>query len=329
VIAAVAIASIATLAAAGSSGAAHAKALTGKSVYLVTCEPNVWCHAANAEFVAKMKAAGVAVTQLSDNFDPALQDQHMSQAIAAKPSAIVIFASNADAIVPALKRAHDAGIPLVNVNALLKPAGAKYLETSIVADNAALGQAAAANLVSGMTKAGYTKGNVVLVTGTLGTRIVQDRIDAFNAYMKKYPQFKVVATEDGNWDQVKSSQVALQLFTKYRALGGIQGAYGMADYQAAGIIQAATQLGIKTGWKSGDTVVTGSNCTPAGIPLMQQGKLWGDATQSPIGEADTWASTTLDVLNGKSVPKVVTVKEVGFTADDVKGFVNLCAKWPK
>src|SRR3954449_163038 len=102
--------------------------------------------------------------------------------------------------------------------------------------------------------------------------------------MKKYPQYKVVADEDGNWDQVKSSQLALQILSKYRSQGGIQGAYGMADYMAAGIIQAATQLGIKVGLSSKGVVVTASNCTPTGIPLMRSGKLYGNATQSPIQE---------------------------------------------
>lgn len=307
-----------------------AKPLAGKRVFLVTCEPNVFCHAYNTRLTKLLKAAKVSVTQLSDNFDPALQNQHMNQAIAAKPDAILVFASNADAIVPALKRAKTAKIPTVNLNARLKPAGERYLAFEVVADNHALGRFAAVNLVEGMKKAGYTKGNVFLVTGTKGTLIVQDRLDEFYKVMKKFPQYKVVADEDGNWDQVKSSQLALQLFTKYRSQGGIQGAYGMADYMAAGIIQAADQLGISVGVKSGSVVVTGSNCTPAGIPLMQQKKLYGNATQSPIQEADTTAAQVIKFLNGKKVPKTTTVKEERFTMELLTPkFVGLCAKWPK
>lgn len=303
--------------------------LKGQSVYLVTCEPNVFCHAYNAQLTKKLEAAGVRVTQLSDNFDPALQDQHMSQAIAAKPAAIIVFASNADAIVPALKRAQAAGITTINVNARLKPSGEKYVTFNVVADNHALGKAAAANLVQGMKKAGYSSGRMILVTGTMGTLIVQDRLDSFNAYMKKYPQYKVVAVQDGNWDQVKSSQLALRLLTKYRSSGGIQGAYGMADYQAAGIIQAAGQLGVPVGVAHGDMVVTASNCTPSGIPLMQEGKLWGNATQSPIEEADTAATHVIAYLHGKKQPKMVTVKEQRFTDANYKAFIGLCVEWPK
>lgn len=302
----------------------------GKRVYLVTCEPNVFCHAYNERLKTKLKAAGVNVTQLSDNFDPALQDQHMNQAIAATPDAILVFPSNADAIVPALKRAQAAGIPTVNLNARLKPAGEKYVTFEVIADNHALGRFAAMNLVEGMKRKGYAKGRVILVTGTMGTLIVQDRLDEFYKYMKKFPQYEIVPAQDGNWDQVKSSQLALQLFSKYRAQGGIQGAYGMADYMAGGIIQAAEQLGVPVGiGKKGGVVVTGSNCTPTGIPLMRSGKLYGNATQSPIEEADRTAAPVIGFLNGKKQPHTITVKEERFTQFTLtKKFVDLCSKWP-
>jgi ABC-type sugar transport system substrate-binding protein len=308
--------------------AGSAASMKGKRVALVTCEPNVWCHAYNVNLTSKLKAAGAQVTQLSDNFDPSLQNQHMNQAIAQKPDLIVLFASNADAVVPSLRRAKAANVPVVNVNARLKPAGDKLINFQVIADNPALGKAAADNLVEGMKKAGYSGGNVILVTGTMGTNIVQDRLDAFGAAMKAHPEYKIVATEDGNWDQVKSSQIATQLLTKYRSQGGVQGAYGMADYQAAGIIQAADQLGIPTGAKANSLVVTGSNCTPTGMPLMQQGKLWGNATQSPIEESDTALKTLGDFFAKKTVPHTVTVKEERFTQANFQNFNKLCADWP-
>jgi ribose transport system substrate-binding protein len=310
------------------AGTSSARPLASKRVVLVTCEPNVFCHAYNVNLVKKLKAAGVSVTQLSDNFDPALQNQHMNQAIAQKPDAILVFASNADAIVPALKRARAAGITTVNLNARLKPSGEKYTSFEVVADNHALGRFAAMNLVEGMKKAGYTKGRVILVTGTMGTLIVQDRLDEFYKYFKKYPQYQIAPAQDGNWDQVKSSQLALQLFTKYRSQGGVQGAYGMADYMAAGIIQAANQLGVPVGLAKKGAIVTGSNCTPAGWPLLQSGSLYGDATQSPIQESDTTAQHVIAFLNGTKQPHTTTVKELRFTQSTYKPFLRLCGKWP-
>jgi ribose transport system substrate-binding protein len=236
--------------------------------------------------------------------------------------------SNADAIVPALARAQAAGIPTANVNARLGPEGEEYVTFEIVADNAALGRSAAENLVEGMEKAGYEEGRVIVVTGTMGTLIVEDRMVEFDKYMAEHPQYEVVAPQDGNWDPVESGRKAQQLLTKYRSQGGVQGAYGMADYMAAGIIQAANQLGIKSGTKNGDLVVTASNCTPTGIPLMEKGVLWGNATQSPIEESEKAAERIVEFLEGNEVPHNTTVEEERFTAENYEEFVPLCAEWP-
>ncbi|HZO05243.1 MAG TPA: substrate-binding domain-containing protein, partial [Solirubrobacterales bacterium] len=134
--------------------------------------------------------------------------------------------------------------------------------------------------------------------------------------------------QDGNWDPIETGKKALQLLTKYRNQGGVQGAYGMADYMAAAIIQSANQLGIKSGSAPGDLVVTASNCTPTGIPLMEKGELWGNATQSPIEESEAAAARIIEFLEGKEVPHNTTVEEERFTSENYKEFVPLCAEWP-
>lgn len=311
-----------------SSSGGGGGSVAGKSVSLVSCEPNVYCHAYNAHLKSILEAKGVKVTQLSDNFEPELQNQHMDEAIAQKPNLIAVFASSADAIVPALARAKQAGIPTANLDARLGSKGEAYVNFEVVADNHALGKFAAENLIEGMRKAGYKKGRVIVITGTMGTLIVEDRLEAFDKLMKEHPEYELTASQDGNWDQVESSKLALQLLTKYRSQGGVQGAYGMADYMAAGIIQAAQQLGVQTGSKAGDMLVTASNCTPTGIPFMEKGALWGNATQSPIVESEVAAEKIVEFLEGKTVPHNTTVKEERFTSETYKKFLPVCANWP-
>lgn len=312
-----------------SSGGEEGESIAGKTFTFLTCEPNIFCHAYNTNLTKILEGKGIKVTLLSDNFEPEVQSQHMDQAIAMKPDLIGVWADNADAIVPALARAKAAGIPIVNIDAPLKEEGEEYVDFEIVADNHALGKFAAENLIEGMEKAGYEKGRVISITGTMGTLIEEDRMEAFEEVMAEHPEFEVEPAQDGNWDPVESSKIALQLFTKYKSQGGVQGAYGMADYQAAGIIQAANQLGITTGTKPGDTVVTGSNCTTSGIPLMEKGTLWGDATQSPIVESEEAAERIIEWFEGKEIPKTTTAKEVRFTAENYKPYVKICSEWPE
>lgn len=310
------------------NGGEEGESVEGKTVSLVTCEPNVYCHAYNENLKTLLGEKGIKVTQLSDNFEPELQNQHMDQAIASKPDLIAVFASNADAIVPSLVRAKAAGIPTANLDARLGEEGEEYVDFEVVADNQELGKFAAENLIEGMEKAGYKKGKVIVITGTMGTLIVEDRMEAFEEVMAEHPEYEVEEPQDGNWDPVETSKIALQLFTKYKSQGGIQGAYGMADYMAGGIIQAAGQLGVKVGDKPGDTIVTASNCTPTGIPLMEKGELWGNATQSPIVESEAAAEKIIEFLEGKEVPHNTTVEEERFTMENYKKFIPQCAEWP-
>ena len=181
------------------------------------------------------------------------------------------------------------------------------------------------NLVEGMRKAGYRTGNVIALTGTASQNNVTDRMAAFRAHMKKFPQYKIVAVEDTNWDQATSAKVAQQLLSKYASQGGIQGAYGMADNMAVGIIQGARQAGVPVGVaKKGGLIVTGSNCLKVGINAIRSGFQYGTATQAPQVEAALAVKVATQLLTGAKTPKVSYVQEQRITRANVAKFSRLC-----
>ncbi len=316
---------IAATAVLGALAAPSAQPLKGKKVGLQFCtEQNPWCNTWINTFKKNLQAQGATVTVLTTPFDPAKGAQNMNQLIAGKPDLIVNEADDPNAVIPSLTRAQKAGIPVVNVTGRLTPAGNKLVRSSVLTDNTALGNFAAQNLVEGMKEAGYTKGNVIALTGTATQLIVQDRVVAFKAAMKKYPQYKVVAIKDTNWDQATSATVAQQLFAQYASKGGIQGAYGMADNMAVGIIQGAEQAGVKVGLKNKGLIVTGSNCLGVGIQAIKQGTLYGTATQAPFQEATSAANVVSAILQGKTVPKVVLNKEYRITKANVAKYAKVC-----
>lgn len=307
---------------------ASTKDLSGKKVFVVTCtSANAFCKVFNSTVKSNLEAQGAAVTVLENAFDPAQQTQDMDQAIAQKPDLIILEAAAGSApVVPALKRAAAAGVKVMNVDGRADPSGVSSLPVQVLSDNEKLGLFAAQNLVEGMQKAGHAKGNVFVITGTQASLITTDRMKAFNAYMAKYPQYKVVAIEDGNWDPVKTSQIALQLFAKYRSRGGIQGAYGMADYMAVPIQQAAKKLGIPVGLAKKGVIVTGSNCVKVGIDAIKAGDQYGTATEDPPTLAKTVSSWAAKLLAGETVPKLVYVEEYRVTAANVAKFAAQCSK---
>jgi ribose transport system substrate-binding protein len=320
--AAVAAAAFAT---AASHSATTAGPLDGKKVGVQFCtDAHPFCAGWNKTFKASLQKLGAKVTILTDFFNPADQQKHMNQLIAQKPDLIVVAPADPNAFLPSLRRAKAAGIPVLNTIGPLTPEGNELVEASVLTDNAALGRYAVQNVVEGMRKAGHMKGNIIFITGTETQFIVQERVKAFNAAIKRYPQYKVVATEDGNWDQATTTKIAQQLLAKYRSQGGIQGAIGMADNQAVGIIQAAQQAGVDIGVKNKGLVVVGTNCLSVGIKAIQQGTQYGTGTQAPQLEAGAAAQAATRLLEGKPVPKTITVKEYRINQANVGRYSKLC-----
>ncbi len=258
-------------------------------------------------------------------FDPAVDAQNMNRLIADKPDLIISVPSSASAIVPSYIRAKQAGIPVLGAIGRQSAAGAKLVTAEARTDDPALGRFAAMNLVEGMKKAGFTKGNVIALTGTASQNNVTDRMATFTAYMKKFPQYKVVAIEDANWDQATSAKDTQELLSKYASQGGIQGAYGMADNMAVGIIQGAKQAGVPIGVAKKGLIITGSNCLAVGINAIKAGQEYGTGTQAPQVEAALAVKLAAQILSGKTPsPKVQYVKEQRITSANVAQLSKLC-----
>lgn len=299
--------------------------LKGKRVGVIICtNQNPFCSAWTNTLKDALQGQGASVTVLTSVFDPSTDAQNMNRLIAEKPDLIVMAPASATAIIPSLVRAKQAGINVLVALGRLTDEGAKLVTASALTDDRALGKFAAQNLVEGMQKAGYAKGNIIALTGTATQLNVVDRMSALKAYLKGYPQYKLVAVEDTNWDQAKSAQVAQQLLSKYASKGGIQGAYGMADNMAVGIIQGAQQAGTPLGVAKKGLIVVGSNCLSVGINAIKAGTEYGTATQSPALEASTAAKVATTILTGGTPPKTTFVQEQRITQANVGAFVKAC-----
>jgi ABC-type sugar transport system substrate-binding protein len=311
---------------AGALGARAAGPLAGKKVGVIICtNQNPFCAAWANSVKSGLQKQGASVTVLTSVFDPAVDAQNMNRLIADKPDIIISVPASASAIVPSYLRAKQAGIPVLGAIGRQSPDGAKLVTGEARTDDPALGRFAAQNLVEGMKKAGFTKGNVIALTGTASQNNVTDRMAAFKAYMKKFPQYKIVAIEDANWDQATSAKDTQQLLSKYASKGGIQGAYGMADNMAVGIIQGAKQAGVPVGLAKKGLIVSGSNCLAVGMQQIRLGTEYGTGTQAPQVEAALAVKMAAQILQGKTPsPKVQYVQEQRITKANVAKLAKLC-----
>ncbi|WP_327102896.1 sugar ABC transporter substrate-binding protein [Nonomuraea glycinis] len=309
-------------AAAPPSGGASATSLSGKTIALVGYgSSNPWGAYFNKVFTERLAPTGVRVGDMT-TMDPGTQVQKFNQAVAQKPDLIVVSILDTTAMAVPIKKAGAAGVPVLVVDGPPDPTVADEV-MSVLSDNEKLGEYAAQNIVEGLKAQGRDSGNIIVLTGTKSMLVTQHRMKGFAKVLATAPQYKVVEEQDANWDPQLSGTIAQQLLAKH-GKDGVQAAYGMADYMALPIIQAAKQAGFAIGGKDG-LIVTGGNCFKAGIDSIKAGELYGTATEDPGTIAEQTAAYVVRYLAGENPPRSETVREERVTAANVSRFAEQCS----
>ncbi|KQU85853.1 hypothetical protein ASD12_31105 [Mesorhizobium sp. Root102] len=311
-----------------SGAVAHAEGdLAGKTVTLVTCgTSNPWCKVFNEQITGKLKAAGVKVNVLENDFDAVLEVQQMNEAISQQPDLIMVEPADDKTLVGSVKKAKAAGIPVLYMDSPADPAISEDIAFQVVADNVALGRFAGQNIIDGLRELGLKEANVVVISGTKGATMVQDRQRGFEEVMATAPEYKIIDVQDGNWDPVLSGNIAQQLFAKYQSQGGIQAVRAEADYTAIPVIQAARQAGLKVGVAEGGLIVSGTNCTKAGIDSIRNGEMYGTATEDAFTQGEYTVEAALKYLRGEKVEKTIVVPEYRVTRKTLDQYAEVCSK---
>jgi ribose transport system substrate-binding protein len=298
----------------------------GKRVMLLgTANTNPYIGAWTSTFIKFASQAGMRVTNLSSNYDAAVQSQQVDDAIAQKFDMIVIIYVNDQAIIPALTRAKAANIPVVLVVTPLKKEYDELFTSYVGTDHAELGRLAGEGMVQGLKAVGRTKAQIVAVTGIAQQLNVQTRVAAFKEVLAKNPGFTLVAAEDGKWNTALTEKITGELLVRFNARGGIDGVFAMADNQATGAIQAIESSGLKLGVANKGIVVVASNCMKDGVLNIRSGKQYATATQIPTEEAEVAAKKVAAHFNGEKMKKYELVPVHGITRENVDRFAAGCS----
>jgi ribose transport system substrate-binding protein len=284
-------------------GSADANPQGKKIAYLTTSPTHPFITRLTNTFVERAKALGMEVTVFGSQFDAALQAQQVDDAIVRKFDLIAILAGSEQAIVPALIRAKQAGVPVLLVNSPPRD-GSEDLYLSFVGeDHVELGRITGQSVLQALKEGGRDGGKVALITGALQEGVGPRRVAGFREALKANPKAEIVAVEDAKWATDVTERIAGQLFARFAAQGGLDVMYGMADNQAAAIVQAAKAANIPLGVEKGRLIVVGSNCLKQGIAGIKAGEQYSTGTQVPTRTGLKAADMLADHFNGKKLPK--------------------------
>jgi len=198
---------------------------------------------------AEAAAAAVGaelVFQGAPDFNPVTQVPVLDAIIAKKPHAILIAPTDKDQLIQPLKKANDAGIPVITVDTFIGSGvyqtgkGDADFPLAYVASDNVLGGAIAARALA---KAVGEKGKVYVSNVKPGISTTDQREEGFKEEMKKYPNIEVLETQFNDDDANKAASQLQAVFARNSDLDGVFGANLFSALGAANGVQQAGQTG--------------------------------------------------------------------------------------
>lgn len=175
---------------------------------------------------------GAKITYFDPAFDPQKQVSMIEDCIARKSDVIAVNAVDPAAVVPALKKAAAAGIPVIMHNADTNEAGKAYSKTFVGVKSYDQGYA----MGSRLAKDFGGKASILVLTGKPGqTDAVNRWAGAEAAFKDAHADIKVLASEPADWSKDKALTVTQDMITRYPKFDAI---LAEDDGMALGALQA-------------------------------------------------------------------------------------------
>lgn len=313
----------------GSSGSAasasnsNSGSAKGKKVYLLTCGNNVpYCARLGKLWPEEFSKYGVETTILTDEFSAAEEAAHINEAVSQKANEILWEGNAQEAAHAPLLKAKQAGIPVLLIGTAPEPPVQGLYTSYLGPSDVRMGEMQAEILVEGLKKAAVSSGDIMLVTGTKGTIETNEEQQGWEKVIKKYPQYKVVAEPDGQFEPIKAGQVSQPILAKYGS--SMVGVAVESGSMAAAVVKTAEQAGLKPGIEKGDLIVEGNNCDGTSIKAIEAGTLFATTNQGPVSEGTAAVKPAIEVLEGKTIDTRILTPNIPIYKTNVSQYAQEC-----
>jgi ABC-type sugar transport system substrate-binding protein len=216
---------------------------------------------------------------------------------------IAVAPNDAAAMIPVIKRATDAGIPVITFDSDSSNSTRKYYIGA--QDDGAIGVEMAEFLAQSIGG----KGEVAFMVSALGSQNQIDKVTPAEAYLKeKYPGITVVTTLESGDDQQVAFNNAQNLLQTYPNLAGIIGYAGAETPAAAEVVSQAVKAGTL---KPGQVKVTGIVVPSLIAPYLKAGTVDAAFIWDPIKLGYTAVYVIDQLGQGKTIGDTIDVPTVG------------------
>lgn len=211
-----------------------------------------------------------------------------------KVDAIALCAINDKAVVSAVKKANEAGIPVFVFNSLTELPGGK-VEAYVGYDQRAGGRKVGMKAVDLLhSKYGELKGKIAILEGVPGYHTTE-RKGGFMEILEKFPEIEIAASQPADWEREKGMNVTENLL---QAIPDLDLVFGCSDAMAQGAAQAARSM-------NKDIYTIGIDGNPDAIEDVSKDRLTGTLAVFPTEMGRITIRAIKDYFDGKDLPQFI------------------------
>ena len=241
--------------------------------------------------------------------DYATQTSMMEDLITQGVKGIAVCGINLDALIPAIKKANEAGVPVVMFNTITELEGADVYAYS--GYNQYNGGAKIADWVNEKTGG---KAVVAIIEG-LPSDFTTQRMGGFvDRCAEAYPDITVVASQPGDWVREKGMNAAMDMIQAHPEISVI---YGLSDEMALGAVQACKQLNRE------DIICVGLDGNPNAFESVKAGELTATLDCGPVAIGANAIKALAEAIDGVARDeKVIEAETTVVDASIVDNFIK-------
>lgn len=278
------------------------------AVIVKTTNSTFWQNVNKGAAAGMKEVNGHTMTFSGPASESAIADQVnlVENAVNRKVAGIVLAPSDPDALVPAIKKAWEARIPVVLIDSQVSDSGQKYYQSFLTTDNRAAGELCAKELIA---KVGTT-GKVAIMSYVAGAGSEVGRVGAFTAYLKANSKLQIVGPFYSQSQMATALNQTTDVLAAHKDLKGI---FGANEPTAVGMGRALVQSG-----RAGKVVAIGFDGNQDLQKFVADGTLAGIAVQGSYQMGLLGVKTVNDILQKKPVPKFRDTGVVWVTQGNLK-----------
>lgn len=217
--------------------------------------------------------------------------------------AILLAPSDSNALIPPVRKAREAGIPVIIMDSPLTDDS--LYDSYLATDNRAAGELCARELIKRIG----TKGDIIVMSYFAGVGSEVGRVGGFKDTIAKESQLKILNTYYSDGEMIKAANQTTDALSAYPEAIGI---FGANEPTAIGMGRGIVSQG-----KAGKIVAIGFDGDSNLQGFVRDGTLQGIAVQSSYQMGYKGIQAADDVINGKKVDKYIDTGVMFVTKDNI------------